>query len=85
MFIQVFKPRAAKASDSTGVGVNRQLWVIQVGGWKTNSDPVTKQSTFLTTEPSFQLQNQGFYLKILNILIQETTFEASNILTVSPV
>lgn len=85
MFIQVFKPRAAKASDSTGVGVNRQLWVIQVGGWKTNSDPVTEQSTFLTNEPSFQLQNQGFYLKILNILIQETTFEASNILTVSPV
>lgn len=85
MFIQVSKPRAAKASDSTGVGVNRQLWAIQVGGWKTNSDPVTEQSTFLITEPSFQLQNQRFYLKILNILIQEITLEASNILTVSPV
>ena len=85
MFIQVFKPWAARASDSTGVGVNRQLWAIQVGGWKTNSDPVTEQSTFLTTETSFQLQNQGCYLKILNTLIQELTLEASNILTVSPV
>ena len=64
--------------------VNRQPWAIQVGGWKTNSDPVIEQSTLLTTEPSLKLQKQGFYLEILNILIQEIALKAPNILTVSP-
>lgn len=84
MFIHVFKPWEAKASDSPGLVDKRQLWTIQAGGWKTNSDPVIEQSTLLTTGPSFQLQKQGFYLEILNVLIQEIELKASNILTVSP-